>query len=297
MKILITGASGFVGIHLVRSLISEENELLLVTKNPNIDFVDEFKNDCHISVCDFTEDSSAHFFLDEPDIDVVIHLAALTPTDEVDDLDVAEQNVEMTVGLLRALKYAKIAPKQFILASTIDVYPYIGGNEETTPTDPITCYGASKLACELICKAEIGKWNETQLCVLRFSQIYGVGDPHSKVMSQMIKRVSSGNPIVIYGSGEDSRDFLYINDAVQAIGLVIESNAEGVFNIGSGVSESLICIAELFKKHSMTLVRIDFEDRRKPLSAMGMDITRARKELGYKPKFFVEDTIKNMMVC
>ena len=229
------------------------------------------------------------------DLEAVIHLAAVRP-DDVSPRDDFNQvvigNILPTVNLLNALHIVN-PPKVFIFASSIDVYPFVTlPVDENVLPDPISNYGASKLSCELICKSEISKWKQTKLLILRFSQIYGSADGSKKAITQFIRNALRCEPISLYGSGEEVRDYIYVADAVNAIVLALKSNKEGLYNISGGLPVRIMQTIDLIRKYSPGQISVNNLPQNKDKVSCCMNINKAKEALGYLPQFSIEDGIK-----
>ena len=300
LRILITGATGFIGRHLVRSLSAKKNHLIIIGRKDYNSLPLEFRQNEYIEYIQHDllysdEKNTKHI----EEIDAVINLATIMP-DKItphDDFSLVYQNILQTINLINMLK--NISPlKIFVLGSTIDVYPILSSPiDETVLPEPISNYASSKLSCEFICKTEIKKWNKTRLCILRFSQIYGPGDTHCKAIPQFIHNALSSEPIVIHGDGRDVRSFLYVKDAVRAIELAIESCAEGIFNVAGNISYSIRDVAEVINRFSPLPTTIIFTNRKRPYSSSIISIKRAQEALKFYPQYTIEkgiqETIKN----
>ena len=177
-------------------------------------------------------------------VDAVVHLAA-----RADIVDSIEQpvrsfraNVVQTVELLEAARRAEIS--RFVLASTNAVV----GNapppaSEDVVARPISPYGASKLAGEAYCQAYAGAFG-LAACALRFSNVYGPFARHKKsVVAAWVRAALDGEPLVIHGTGAQTRDYIFVDDLADAIGRCLEADeavvAGQVYQVGTGVETSL----------------------------------------------------------
>lgn len=238
MKILITGAGGFVGSHLLESatrVYGRENVIALTSK--------EIQG-YHCIVHDHQNlgalDSSVF-----SDIETLIHAAAFTPKSSKDAncLESCNQNITYTAQLLR-FRFDNL--KKVIYTSTLDVYGHSNCISELTETNPSTLYGASKLYCEhMITAYGISKGVDTQ--ILRLGHIYGPGEEkYQKMLPLTIRNVLLNKPVEIWGDGSELRSFIYINDVVSSIINAIELRTKvDVINIVGGKAQS---IRELVQK-------------------------------------------------
>lgn len=264
-KIVVVGGSGFVGQSLIKRLKSKKVELYVPSKEKmNITFPQKIKQ----------------FFMEVGEVDCIIHLAAKTPQENVHPLDYYLIN---TIGTYNICKYALY--RNIIYTSSYDVYgtkkeKYV----ETDDCFPETHYSMSKYAGE--------KW-VMQLApsyiILRFSCLYGENEPYrNRFIPISMERAISGSPVEIWGKGSGGRDYLYIDDAVDAILACIERIVKNncifkdVINIGYGKAITKKEIGEKIAELagvSVVYKKNDWKDYTKYL-----DIEKAKKVLKWKPK-------------
>lgn len=275
-SILITGATGFVGSHLF--------EKLRVRKDLVIEKLDR-------SETPFTNLEKLSSIIRGKDI--VIHLAAkIKGTSRQQNTG----NVKSTEALLKAMSFVdkEKRPKLFVLASTFAVYKdQTKKITESTPTDPRNSYGKTKLESENLLRVSVKKLGITGI-VLRFSNIYGSGaKPFSNVVSIFLDQIKNDQPITIEGDGLQKRDFIYIDDAVEAIVKAIDRKLERdnlwVFNICSGISASINKLVSILKKvvkkkFVVTYTSLKFHDNGCWIGSF----SKAQKILGWKPKISLE---------
>lgn len=236
MKILITGASGFIGEALLDRLRGEKNDIFCQSRNAHVDGLG-VKWVKHDLIRDSWDDLSL------PEVDVVYHLAGQTSTysarqDPIGDLSV---NVLGLLNLLEHFKKQKRAPF-FVLAGTAtevglaDQLPI----SENLPDRPITFYDISKLTAEMYLKQYVREgWIKG--CALRFSNVFGRSRPGQQadrgVIDKVFSQAASGKSIRIYGNGNYLRDYIFIDDVISALVLAaeyIELTNGRTFYIGSG---------------------------------------------------------------
>jgi UDP-glucose 4-epimerase len=161
---------------------------------------------------------------------------------------------------------------------------------------PVSPYGASKLVGEGYCSAFFGSYGLNTVA-LRFSNVYGPYS-HNKgsVVAQFFRNLMRKEPLVVYGDGEQTRDFLYVTDLVEAIVLADKSETPGeVFQIASGRETSIRTVLDTMKK---VLPELSFDIRYEPsrageISRNYASIEKARRMLGYDPKTKLDDGLKN----
>lgn len=238
MKVLITGAGGFVGAHLLKRathVFGCENVIALTSKN-----IQGYN-------CIVNEDQNLSALDNQvfSEIDVLIHAGAFTPksTAEANCVASCNQNIVYTAQLL-SCSFENL--KKIIYTSTLDVYGDSACISESTETKPATLYGASKLYCEhMIGAYGVGKGISTQ--ILRLGHIYGPGEEkYKKMLPLTINNILLDRPVEIWGEGSELRSFIYIDDVVSSILSSIELRENvGVINVVGGVSLS---IRELVEK-------------------------------------------------
>ena len=247
-NILITGGSGHIGSRLLETAL----ELGYLVAAPRYDLPNMAEG--------------------KLDYDTVIHLAAFVPKTEDDFEQSVEVNLKGTMNLVRSLREGT----KMVFISTCEVYgiPVMDVIDENHPLNPLTYYGMSKVAAENILRIYCKK-NNIDLVILRLTNVYGPGETISRAIPNFIKSVMNNTDIIIFGDGEDKRDFIYIDDAVGYILAAIEAE-NGVYNIASGKSYSIRLVANKIIELSEKDLQIVYTDRETPMRDYVFDITRAR---------------------
>ena len=232
----------------------------------------------------------------------VVHLAAQTgviPSLEDPAFDM-EQNVAGTLNLLEACRIA--GTPRFVLASSSaplgEQEPPI---DETKVPKPLSPYGASKLAGEGYCSAYAGSFG-LETIALRFSNVYGPRSTYKgSVVAKFIKNILSGIPLTIYGSGGQTRDFIYVEDLCDAIDLALSATDPrafgSVFQIATFRETTVNELAERLKsvaeKAGLGPVEILYEDERAgEIIRSFSDISRAKDLLGYHPMYDLDNGLR-----
>ncbi|RLC50778.1 MAG: epimerase [Candidatus Cloacimonadota bacterium] len=306
MKILVTGAAGFIGSHLCERLVNDHQVVGLdnfcdfydikikrknvakLSKNENFQLI---KAD--IRKLDELEDIFALH-----DFDLVIHLAAMAgvrPSIENPVL-YTEVNINGTVNLLEECRKHNV--KKFIFASSSSVY----GNNKKVPFSekdsvdhPISPYASTKKAGELICHS-YHHLHQISLVCLRFFTVYGPRQRPDLAIHKFSRMMLSGDEIPVFGDGSTRRDYTYIEDILdgilKTINYVMSSTVFDVFNLGESQTISL---SEMIKTIENEL-QIKAEKKILPLQPGDVDqtfadISKSRKILGYDPKTNFRDGI------
>jgi UDP-glucose 4-epimerase len=292
---LVTGGCGFIGTNLI-SRLAERGAPIRVLDNLSVGKRDDIAPfDADLRVGDIRDAASLqqHF----RGIDVVVHLAAHTRV--IESISEPELNFQINAtGTLNVLQACRLAGvKKFIFAST-------GGailGEQTPPVHegmvpkPVSPYGASKLAGEGYCSAFHGSFGLDTIA-LRFANVYG---PHSynkgSVVAQYLKNILKGEPLVIYGDGQQTRDFVFVNDLVDAILLADATDTAGeVFQIASGRETSIL---ELLDALQQVIPHATFDVRHEPARPGEIlrnyaSIDKARRMLGFEPKTPLDEGLR-----
>ena len=291
-QIVVTGGAGFIGSHLAEKLVDRGYDVTVLDdlstgKMENIAALVEKKTVRFVkgSITDLS-------LLREvfQGIDAVFHEGALSrvPRSVNDPLTCNEVNITGTLNVLMAARDTKV--KKVIYASSSSVYGETDRLPETEdlPTNPLSPYALGKLAGEMYCEIFRHIYGVPTVS-LRYFNVYGTRlDPESNYATAIpvfINRVARGLPPVIFGDGEQTRDFTYIEDVVQANLTFLENEAEGVFNIGSGERVSVNYLAEQVIGILGKTMKPEYQPPRPgdPKHTLA-DISRARS-FGYDPKW------------
>ena len=226
-KILILGSSGFLGSHLVKFLL-KNNEVVQFDMNPPPQKIadSEFIKG---SILDKTLVTSAM-----KDVDIVFHFAAMTDIDIVNDnpAQAIEVNIAGTSNVLEACVQEKI--ERFIFSSSVYVYSEFGG-----------VYKSTKQACELLIE-DYNEMHDLSYTILQLGSVYGPGAKQTNLISRLINEALSLKEIHHYGTGEEVRQYIYVEDVVQAAATLIDNNYKNKKIILLG--NERITISELMDK-------------------------------------------------
>jgi len=293
---LVTGGCGFIGVNLVSRLVGR-GDRVRVLDNLSLGRREDIEPlAAELEVGDIRDYATVAKAC--KGADVVVHLAAHTRV--VESVSDPELNFEInaigTMNVLRACREAGV--RKMILASTGGA---ILGEQEPPVHEgmvprPVSPYGASKLVGEAYCSAFFGSYGLNTVA-LRFSNVYGPYSYHKgSVVAQFFRNLMQKEPLVIYGDGEQTRDFLYVTDLVEAILLADKGDTPGeVFQIASGRETSLRALLDAMKK---AIPELTFDVCYEPARAGEIrrnyaSIEKAHRMLGYDPKTRLEDGLKN----
>lgn len=298
-KILVTGGAGFIGSHIVDRLLNAGFEVFVIDNlcSGQLENIAPHRNreDFHFIQGDIRNLDLVNSTL--RDVDAVFHGAALVGVSASVENPILtnEVNVTGTLNLLKACLDSSV--KRFIYTSSAAVY----GKTETSPHSeslvphPISPYGVSKLAAESYAMVFYEVYGLETVCLRCFNvygprQMYG---PYSGAITIFVNQLLDDQPITIYGDGEQTRDFVNIQDVVDASILALtRKNAVGeVFNIGRGIATSINLVASMLQEITgkTKLELMHTNPRRGDIRHSYADITKARKVLGYNPKVELKD--------
>jgi len=301
---LVTGGAGFVGSHLVEDLISQGIETYTIDNfsTGSIENLRSLESDplFHLIRGDVRDSLSS--IPSGKKIDVVFHEAAIAsvPTSIKNPEFVHDVNVNMTLDLMNYCVRHEI--KKFIFASSAAVYGVVNGDvPETSLCRPASPYGAGKLAIEDYLHAYRISFG-LEPVILRYFNIYGprqkLGD-YSGVITIFIQNLLSNTSPTILGDGLQTRDFVNVEDIVQANILAMNSNdAVGeVFNVASGKSTTIIRIAQILKDVTgKNDIKLKFAPARVGDVRNGhANITKIGSVLGYSPRVSLEDGLASVV--
>jgi len=293
MSILITGGAGFIGSHVVRALIDADYDVrvlddLSTGSLENLaDLEVKFQQG---DICNRTQISAA-----VQDVETVLHFAAfISAPDSVSQPEACyETNI---LGSLNVLRAAQQAGVRVVLASSAAVY---GDTEGAIPEDaqknPASPYAVSKLAMEETARLFTRTYGLETVC-LRFFNVYGPrqspDSAYAAVIPQFINDLEQGRGITILGDGEQTRDFIFVDDVAQACLVAMDhpDAAGGTFNIAGGLSISILELTRILQGFYPGAREVQFGpsrpgDVRDSLAS----IEQAQATLGYRPQTAFED--------
>ena len=286
MRILITGGAGFIGSHVARKLV-ERGDKVTVLDDLSTGVLENIPKGIDSVVIGSILDSLVLRSLYDENIDFIYHYAAFSSVPGSIQDPLKTNNVNIT-GTLNVLQLAKAVGAKFLLATSGQVYGNGLTREEAMRPVPLCPYTLSKLAGEEYCRLFRELYGLQTVC-LRYANVYGGGmNPKSEyalAVPVFIDKMSRGINPTIYGDGEQTRDFIYIEDIVDASIYAMESTLTGIYNVGTGIATSI-----------NKLVDIIYEGKQKPVYENGR-AGEARdnslcidkiKAAGFTPKWTLE---------
>ena len=292
-KAVVTGGAGFIGSHLTEALVKQAYQVTVIDdlSSGRLDNIKDV-----LSKVKFEEGSVTDFpLLSElfRGADYVFHLAAIpsVPRSIENPRASHEVNVSGTLNVLLAASQNKV--KKVIFASSSSVYGDVPTlpKKEDMQTVPLSPYAVGKLAAENYCRV-FSQVYQLTTAALRYFNVYGPRqDPNSQysaAIPKFISRTLEGKPPIIFGDGEQTRDFTFVKDVVEANLLAARSDMCGVFNVSRGVSITINQLAKLIiRLLGKKLEPVHEEARKGDIKHSQADISKARA-FGYEPKYDLE---------
>ncbi len=293
-KIVITGAGGFIGRHLVAKLKSHGHEILCLGRSTGS--LKRIKGRAKKHVTDYSADSLAGIM---DGYEIMVHLAGRRLTREDDPEFVAPfvcGAMEMLDNLLRAAKESGL--RRVITTSSIGVYSLANTNgyDEDELPKPATPYGLMKLLCEQAADFW-GLRNGVSVAHVRLAQCYGYGEKDSGALMRFVSHARRRKQLKVSNGGIYQIDQVYVVDAVRAFEILINSDIEGPFNIGSGVGYSVLEIAQTANSVFDNNDRLEVEPATTSTAEepqRHMNISKAQLELDWKPHYDLHDGFVSM---
>jgi UDP-glucose 4-epimerase len=297
-RVLVTGGAGFIGSHLSEGLLK------LGAKVTALDNLDDFYQGKEANLEGLLGNERFRLvrgsILDLDllqtlikDADAVVHLAGQAGIRYCNDHPFKANSVNATGTLNVVVTCQKLGVRKMVYASSSSVFgdPVRIPMDELHPTDPNSGYGASKLAGEKYCMS-FAKAYGMDISCLRYFSVYGPRGRPDQVLYSFAKKVSAGEPPVIYGDGSYSRDFTYVSDVVGATILSLYSDSGGgrVLNIGYGRDFKMIEVARKIIAHYGGKFEPKFvEQYEGDFSRTLCDNNLAKRTLGWRPEVSFDD--------
>src|SRR5215207_2537148 len=304
MKALVTGGAGFIGSNLVDALLERGDEVtvlddLATGKRENLE--QALSNGATLEEIDIRDAEAVSDVVGRTRPDVIFHLAAQIDVRKsvAEPANDARINVEGTINVLRAAQ-AHGVPR--VVNTSTGGAIYGEGKQLPAPEDhpsaPEAPYGLSKWCAEQYCEI-FTRLHGLSTVSLRYGNVYGPRqDPlgEAGVIAIFCGKLLENGNATIFGSGEQTRDYVFVDDVVDANLRAAESDATGAINIGLGQQKSLLDIVEVLNAHSDN----GFEPEHAPerpgeVQHIALDPTRARDKLGWEAKVELDEGLKRTL--
>ena len=297
MQVLVTGAAGFLGAALANTLVAQGHQVIgldnMSTSSPN-----ELSPNIHFTRGDINDRPKLWTLLQY--VDCVYHLAArvLVPESVLYPAEYNLVNTGGTVNLMEAVRDAGVRRVVFISSGAIygtqDTQPL---TEEALP-NPKSPYAVSKLAAEYYVRT-IGQQAGIESVCLRVFNAYGPGQQippsYTPVIPSFLKQALQKGTIVVHGSGSQTRDYVYVDDVVQAMitaGMAPDIDGE-IINVGSGIETSILDLVTVVSELAGFEPEVIYNPRRgSGPQRMCASLQKAERLLGYQPRFSLQEGLQ-----
>lgn len=297
MKIIVTGGCGFIGSHVVDKLIDKGNDVVVID-DLSSGKKERLNKKATLYITNIVDAKKTNEVFKKEKPDLVVHLAAqvmLRKSIEEPILD-ATTNILGTINILEACKNNKV--KKIIYTSTGGARygePKYLPVDENHPIEPSAPYGISKHTAEHYVKTYSDLYGFDYLIVC-FGNVYGPRDDvaSGRVTALFCDKILAGEQPIIFGDGEQTRDFIFVLDLAELISSVLEKKTEHkLFNLANGEQTSVNEIFEIIKEHS------NYQGKAKHIEAIKgevrdimLDTSLAKKELAWKAKTTMQEGLK-----
>ncbi len=298
-KVLVTGGAGFIGSNLVRGLLERGDSVRVLDNFSTGNRTNLVGLDVEVVEGELRSYERVHNAV--RGVEAVFHLGALgsVPRSVQDPLTSGAVNVEGTLNVLLAARDERV--RRVVYSSSSSVYGSSGDlpRTEGMPADPISPYGVAKLAAERYCVSFSRVYESFESVVLRYFNVFG---PRQSPLSQyaavvplFITTIAAGRPITIEGDGEQSRDFTYVSNVVDAT--IRAADAEGVsgriFNVAAGSPATVNQVAELIGSIlGRPVERESAPPRAGDIRDSWADVSAARETFGYETTVGLEEGLR-----
>jgi UDP-glucose 4-epimerase len=299
VKVLVTGGAGFIGSNLVRQLVERGDDVRVLDNFSTGNRVNLEGLDVEIVEGELRSYERVHNAVRGTEL--VFHLGALgsVPRSVQDPLTSSAVNVEGTLNVMLAARDEGV--RRVVYSSSSSVY---GSKrelpvDESLAADPISPYGVAKLAAERYCVSFSRVYESFETVVLRYFNVFG---PRQSPLSQyaamvplFITAIAAGEPVTVFGDGEQSRDFTYVANVVDAT--LRAADADGangrIFNVAAGSPASVNAVADTIGRILGKPVERRFAPPRPgDIRDSWADVTAAKETLGYEPTVDLEDGLR-----
>ena len=299
-RILVTGGAGFIGSHLCRRLISLGYEITIID-NLSTGFMKNVPPEARFLKLDLTGSDFARELPAGP-YEGVCHLAGQASGEKSFEDPLYDLDANARSTLLLARWALENGVPTFVHASSMGVYGEVRNHpvKEVTAVQPISYYGSSKYSAERI--LQVASRQGLRTVSLRMFNVYGPGqnlaDNKQGMVSIYLAQLLKGEPLVVKGSLDRIRDFVYVDDVVTAWEMALKKPVSGVFNVGSGLGiEVRTLIAELLAACKLERNYPVHEQEGTPgdLFAVSADISAIKGVLGWAPRVSLREGLTRMV--
>jgi len=301
-KVVVTGGAGFIGSHLAEELAGR-GYYVIILDDLSTGRMKNIENLLKKENAEFIQGSITDLPLLRKlfqNVEYVFHQAALSsvPRSMEDPLTTNEVNIKGTLNVLMAARENRVRKVVYAASSSVYGDALASPQREDMPPNPQSPYAVTKLAGEYYCQVFYEVFALPTIC-LRYFNVYGPRqDPSSQyaaVVPRFIDRLFKDESPIIFGDGEQTRDFTFVKDAAEANILATESDATGVFNIGTGRRVSINELARLITRFTDKDSKPIYQKPRPgDVKHSLADISKA-KQVGYNPRYNLEEGLRETM--
>jgi UDP-glucose 4-epimerase len=289
-RVLVTGGSGFVGRAVVAEFLRHGVDVVVVDRQPcPVDGVRVVLGDLL--------DPAVRDEAVTADLTGIVHLAAITSVLRSAEApqETFETNVAVTQGLLELARQRGVA--QFVLASTNAVVGNVGTSTitEDIPLRPLTPYGATKAACEMLLSGYAGSYG-LATCALRFTNIYGPGmAAKDSFVPRLMRAALAGGGVQVYGDGTQARDLVHVSDIAVGLLAAWRHRFTGTAILGAGRSVTVLDLIDAARAATGAPLPVDHVPAKTgEMPAVIVDISRAAAGFGYHPELTLTDGLRTV---
>jgi ADP-L-glycero-D-manno-heptose 6-epimerase len=298
--VLVTGGAGFIGSNLVRRIEAD-------WPNARVTVLDDFRSGNFKNLEGFRGDlvtadlaiADLRAYFDPNEFQAIFHLASITDTRVEDQFKMCHDNIEAFRNLLEFALESGTPVTYASSAATYGVSDESKPNTEEDPRKPANVYGYSKVQLENLSARFLERAGDSGFKIngVRYFNVYGPGEAHKESMASMVYQLytqmkAKKNPR-IFKDGEQKRDFVHVDDAVECTLRAFDKGIPGVFNTGSGEAQSFNQLIEYLNEALETKLRTDFINNPyeffQPFTQA--DLSRSKEMLGYEPKYKLKEGV------
>jgi len=295
-KVVITGGAGFIGSNLANYLCGHGKKVYVIDNLSN-GKKEYLGKDIELKIADVASKEAVNF-IKKVRPDFLVHFAALSNVQQ----SLENPRVDLKENFFPIINLVKVSldikVKKFIFSSSAAVY----GKSNSVPISedhkkqPCSPYGISKLCSEYYVSFANKKFNLPYI-TLRLGNVYGKNQnsgTEGGVVAIFLSNAIKDKTSTVFGNGEQTRDFIYIDDVIDAITKSLNSNIIGEFNVGTSKETSINNLANLINQTAGSKIPLNHNQSRDPgVSKNALSYLKIEKELGWKPKTNLEDGIKS----
>jgi len=308
-KILITGASGFVGNHLIELLLKEDNQIFgTYLTDKSKETLSRFGDKLKLTQIDLSDEVKVFSLIEEIKPDLIFHLAASTsPAESFNDpKGTIVNNITVELNILEALRKINLTETRVLITSSADIYGKVKKEDlpinENCPLNPTSPYAVSKIAQDFLALQYFNAHSIKTIRARAFNHV-GPGQAPAFVVSAFAKKIAeieniSGEKITV-GNLDSKRDFTDVRDMVKAYAQIIEKGNPGdVYNIGSGKSFKISEILDNLIKLSNKKITVKIDEKlMRPVDnpELVCDATKITEVIDWKPEIKLKKTLEDTL--